>query len=352
MFLFGKKSKIAGLDIGSHAVKLALVAERGKDLVLEKFGVRYLSPEAIVDGTVMDRSQVVGAIVELIQEQQLKTKEVAIGVSGNSVIVKRISLPEMGEEELAESISWEAEQYIPFAIEDVNLDFQILGPTQREGANTMDVVLVAAKKDKINDYVSLVSETGLMPVIMDVDAFALENMFEVNYELESGRVDALINVGASVMNINVLRDGLSVFTRDSSMGGNHYTEALQKDLGMGFETAEKIKAGQETEGYDTEQIEALLNTVSEDIATEAARSLDFFRATTGIDNVDRVLLSGGSSLVSGFSEILSEKVGVPVEVADPFRNISIDPKVDADLAHLTGPAAAVVIGLALRRIGA
>jgi len=349
--LFGKKPQIVGLDIGSNSVKLAQVAERGKDLVLVKFGMKELNPEAIVDGAVMDRSQVAGVITELMQELQVKSKDVAIGVSGNSVIVKRISLPEMSEDELSESINWEAEQYIPFAIDDVNLDFQILGPSAREGANTMDVVLVAAKKDKINDYVTLVGEAGLNPVIMDVDAFALENMFEVNYEIETGRVDALINIGAAVMNINVLKDGLSIFTRDSSTGGNHYTESLQKEFGISFEAAETVKKGEDSAGVDLRRAKALMDTVSEDIAAEAARSLDFFRATTGIDNVDRVILSGGASMTAGFMDIFTERVGVPVEPANPFRNISLDQKVDAELVQRLTPAAAVVVGLALRRLG-
>ncbi len=349
--LFGKKSRIIGLDIGSHTVKLAQITERGKDLVLDKFGVKVLNPEVIVDGTVMDQSQVVGAITELMQELQVKVKDVAIGVSGHSVIVKRISLPEMSQEELSESINWEAEQYVPFAIDDVNLDFQILGPTPKEGANTMDVVLVAAKKDKINDYVSLVTEAGLNPVIMDVDAFALENMFEVNYEIEQGRVDALVNIGAAVTNINVLKDGLSVFTRDNSVGGNRYAEALQKELGVSFEAAEKLKMGEEAGGAGMEQAEPIIKAVSEDIIAEASRSLDFFRATTGLETVDRVILSGGSALISGFLEMFSEGVGIPTELANPFRNISIDPKVDAELVTRVAPAAAVVVGLALRRVG-
>ncbi len=349
--LFGKKSRIIGLDIGSHTVKLAQITERGKDLVLDKFGVKVLNPEVIVDGTVMDQSQVVGAITELMQELQVKVKDVAIGVSGHSVIVKRISLPEMSQEELSESINWEAEQYVPFAIDDVNLDFQILGPTPKEGANTMDVVLVAAKKDKINDYVSLVTEAGLNPVIMDVDAFALENMFEVNYEIEQGRVDALVNIGAAVTNINVLKDGLSVFTRDNSVGGNRYAEALQKELGVSFEAAEKLKMGEEAGGAGMEQAEPIIKAVSEDIIAEASRSLDFFRATTGLETVDRVILSGGSALISGFLEMFSETVGIQTELANPFRNISIDPKVDAELVTRVAPAAAVVVGLALRRVG-
>jgi len=349
--IFGKKSQIIGLDIGSHTIKLAQVVEKGKELSLMKFGMKQLNPEVIVDGTVMDQSQVVSAITELIQELELKVKDVAVSVSGHSVIIKRISLPEMSEDELSESINWEAEQYIPFAIDDVNLDFQILGPTPKEGANTMDVVLVAAKKDKINDYTSLVTEAGLTPLVMDVDAFALENMFEVNYEIEPGKVDALVNIGAAVMNINILKDGLSVFTRDSSTGGNRYSEALQKDLGLSSDDAEKVIRGGEAGGADMAEAQNIINTVSEEIISEAGRSIDFFRATTGIEIVDRIILCGGGALVNGLVDMFAERLETKAELANPFRNISIDPKVDAELVQRVAPAASVVVGLALRRAG-
>ena len=345
-----RKTQIVGLDIGSHTVKLAQILERGKDLVLTKYASRELDPEAIVDGAIMDRSQVAGVIGELLAETQIKVKDVVVGISGNSVIIKRITIPEMSEDELSESINWEAEQYIPFAIDDVNLDFQILGPSTKEGANTMDVVLVAAKKDKINDYLSLVTESGLNPVIMDVDAFALENMFEVNYEIVPGRVDALVNIGASVTNINILKDGISVFTRDSSVGGNLYTESLQKEFGISFAAAESLKKGDESSGVDISRAQAIIGSVTEDIAAEAARSIDFFRATTGIENVDRVILSGGCALMAGFTERLAERVGVEVELANPFRNINIDAKLDSESAQGSAPAAAVAVGLALRRL--
>jgi len=342
---------MAGLDIGSHTIKLAQIVERGKELVLVKFGMKRVPPEVIVDGTIMDQAQVASVISDLVEELDLKTRDVAIGVSGHSVIVKRISLPEMSEDELSESITWEAEQYIPFAIEDVNLDFQILGASGGAAANTMDAILVAAKKDKINDYTSLVSEAGLNPVIMDVDAFALENMFEINYEIEPGKVDALVNIGAEVTNVNVLRDGASVFTRDSSVGGNSYTEALQRELGVGIEDAEKLKRGEDAAMAGFDQAKKIIDAVSEDIASEAGRTMDFFRATTGIDTVDRIILCGGGSLVAGFLDVFSERTESKVELANPFRNISIDPSVDAALVQGAAPAAAVVMGLALRREG-
>jgi len=349
--LLRKKSQIIGLDIGSKAVKVAQIVEHGKDFTLVKFGLKELNPEVIVDGTVMDQGQVVSAITDLLQELDIKSKDVVIGVSGHSVIVKRISLPDMSEDELTESISWEAQQYIPFAIEDVNLDFQILGPTPKEGANTMDVVLVAAKKDKINDYVSLVTGAGLNPVVMDVDAFALENMYEMNYEMEPGAVEALINIGAAVMNINILKDGLSAFTRDSSVGGNLYTEALQKEFGVGSETAEAVKRGEDAQGVTFDQAQPVFEAVSEDIVSEAGRSIDFFRATTGIESVDRVILCGGGAMMKGLVELFSERLDTKVELANPFRKITIDPKVDEELVNRVAPAASVVVGLALRRAG-
>jgi len=349
--LFRRKSQMVGLDIGSHAIKMAQVVERGNELVLVKFGVKDLPPEVIVDGTVMDRSQVTSAITDLVGELGIKSRDVAISVSGHSVIIKRITLPEMSEEELSESITWEAEQYIPFAIEDVNLDFQILGPSASGAPNAMDVILVAAKKDKINDYTSLVTESGLTPKTMDVDAFALENMFEVNYELEPGRVDALVNIGAEVMNVNVLKDGQSVFTRDSSVGGNLYSEALQKDLGVGTEATERLMRGEDTAMVTFEQARRTMEGVASDIASEVGRTLDFFRATTGIETVDRVILCGGGSLIYGFMDLAAERLDVKVEMANPFRNITIDPGVDSQLVQDSAPAASVVVGLALRREG-
>lgn len=349
--LFRKKTQIVGLDIGSHTVKMAQIIERGNELVLVKFGMKDLPAEVIVDGTVMDRGQVSSVISELMSELDIKSKDVAISVSGHSVIIKRITLPEMSEEELSESITWEAEQYIPFAIEDVNLDFQILGPSSGEGANTMDVVLVAAKKDKINDYTSLVAEAGLNPKVMDVDAFALENMFEVNYELEPDRVDALVNIGAEVMNVNVLKNGQSVFTRDSSVGGNLYSEALQKDLGVGIGATERLMRGEDTDMATFEQARRTIEAIASDIASEVGRTLDFFRATTGIETVDRVVMCGGGSLVAGFVDVAAERLEVKVELANPFRNITVDPGVDQAMVNAAAPAAAVVVGLALRREG-
>ncbi len=345
---FSKKIEPIALDIGSTYIKLVQVKGSASNYHLEKFGMIPLPPEVIVEGAVMDAVRVVDAVKELLAAQKVKTKEVVISVSGSSVIIKRISVTDMTEEELAESIKWEAEQYIPFPIDDVNIDFQKIGPGLQEGQ--ADVLLVAVKKEKINDYVNLVKEAGLEPVVIDVDAFALGNMFELNYEQEPGAT-ALLNIGASVMNINIMKDGIPMFTRDITVGGNRYTEALQKDFGLTYEDAEKVKRGQE-EGVDREQAAGVMSSVTEDIAAEIQRSFEFFRSTTGSEKVNRVILSGGCARVATLSSMISERIEVPVEIANPFRNIKVDPKkFPPEFMEEAGPMAAVAVGLAVRRPG-
>ena len=347
--LFSRKTDPVALDIGSTFIKLVQLKGSEKSYQLVKFGMIPLPPEVIVEGAVMDAGRVVEAIKELLAQQKVSTKSVVISVSGSSVIIKRVSVADMTDEELAESIKWEAEQYIPFSIDDVNIDFQKLGPAATEGQ--ADVLLVAVKKDKINDYINLVKEAGLEPVVMDVDAFALANMYELNYEMEPGAT-ALLNIGASVMNINILRDGISIFTRDITVGGNRYTEALQRDFGLSYEDAEKVKRGEDVEGADKEQLAAAIATVTEDIAAETQRSFEFFRSTTGNEQVARVLVSGGCARIGQFSAILSERLEIPVEVTNPFKNLKIDPKrFDPALIEEAAPLCAVAVGLAMRRPG-
>lgn len=350
--LFSRQKEIVGLDIGSSLIKAVQLKEGPKGFHLEKFGVSPLMPEIIVDGTIIDASRVVQTIKSLFKEQKITQKNVAISVSGHaSVIIKRITIPEMTEEELSESIRWEAEQYVPFSIDEVELDFQILSPG-KTGSGQMEVLLVAVKKDKINDYVTVTTEAGLTPVIVDVDAFAIENMYELNYEPERGKNIALVNIGASTMNMNIIKDGISLFTRDSSMGGNQFTEAIQKELGLGFEDAEKAKKGEEIPGVSHTEVESIIEGISGDIASEISRSFDFFKTTAVGEDVDKVILSGGCAKLKGLSAVISEKLGTIVEVANPFKNIQIDPK-KFDLAYLQdiSPIAGVVLGLAIRKVG-
>jgi type IV pilus assembly protein PilM len=351
--VFRRTKAIVGLDIGSSAVKAVELKPAGKGYRVAAFGAEPLPPDTIVDGAIIDSTAVADAIRRLFDANKaFKSKDVCASLSGNAVIVKKITLPVMTETELGESIYWEAEQYIPFDIQDVNLDYQILDPgTGPESRGSMDVLLVAAKKEKIGDYTSVIAQAGKTPVIVDVDAFALQNAFEVNYGLEPGKVVVLLNAGASAININILQGDQSVFTRDISMGGNAYTEAVQKELDLPFEAAEQLKKGIPVDGATFEEAQPVLRAISENVLLEIQKTFDFFKATASSDQIDRIMLSGGASRVDGFREMLQERFSAPVEDFDPFRAVAWDAKkMGAEAADLA-PTAAVAIGLALRKVG-
>lgn len=351
--LFSRSTKLVGLDIGTSSIKVFQLKESGGGFQLVHAAVKPLDPEVIVDGTVMDAERVVSVIQEIFSENKIKTKDVAMSVCGISVIVKKINLPEMTEEELDESIQWEAEQYIPFDIEDVNIDYQILRPVGEDGKRQMEVLLVAVKKDKINEYTSLAEEAGLRPVVVDVDAFALENMYEINYELNKNEAVALIDLGAGLMSINVIAEGMPAFTRDISIGGNQFTEAIQKEFGVGFDEAEQVKKGQDIEGVTFQDVVPILESVSNDIASEILRSFDFYRATASVskDQIARVMISGGCTKLKGLREYLAKHLGLEVGIINPFQNVEIlEGSFDFEVVQDIAPIAAVGIGLALRRV--
>jgi len=355
MGLFGGKKGVIGLDIGSSSIKVAELKETKKGYGLVNFGVAPLPPEAIVDGALMNSAAIVEAIQTLINERKIKTKEVVTSVSGQSVMIKKIPLPAMTEQELEDQIQWEAEQYIPFDINDVNLDFQILKPGDDQG--NMEVLLVAAKKDIINDHLAVITEAGLIPVVMDIDAFALENMYEINYQIMENEVLAVVNIGASVINIAVTKNGQYMFSRDVSSGGKLFSEEIQKQLSVSYEEAEMLKLGGST-GKDSEEVmrrevSTVIKSVSEQLSGEIARSLDFYQASAAEEHINKIWLGGGSCRIPGLAEAIQEKQNIPVEIVDPFRNIDRNPK-QFDPGYLEqeiGPQAAVVIGLATRRVG-
>jgi type IV pilus assembly protein PilM len=351
--MFQRAQAVVGLDIGSSAIKLLQLKATKKGYVLEKFGIKTIDPELIVDGAVMDAGRVVDALKDLLREQGVKVKDVVISVSGHSVIVKKINVPPMTEEELDESIKWEAEQYIPFDVNDVNLDFHIL-PTAdaADGKDTMTVILAAVKKDRLSEYTSLVTEAGLNPVVVDVDAFTLENVYGDAYGTMGSEVVALVNIGASVMNIHIVKGGNFSFTRDISTGGNRYTETIQRDLNVSYEAAERAKRGETVDGVNPDAVAEVISTMNGELAAEIGRSFDYFRSTSTQETIDRVLLSGGTAKLGGLAPFLSERLGVPVELMDPFRHIKINPKtVDPEMIAEVGPQASVVVGLATRRPG-
>jgi type IV pilus assembly protein PilM len=350
--MLGKSKSVIGLDIGSSAVKAVELKPAGKGFRVAAYGEEPVPADAIVDGAIIDAGAVAEAIRQVFERNKaFKGRDVCASLSGNAVIVKKITLPVMTESELDESIYWEAEQYIPFDIQDVNLDYQILdagtGPDSR---GSMEVLLVAAKKEKIGDYTGVIAQAGRTPVIVDVDAFALQNAFDVNYGLDPGQVTVLLNAGASAININILQGEQSMFTRDISIGGNAYTEAVQKELDLPHESAEQLKKGIPVDGASFEEAQPVLRAVTENVLLEVQKTFDFFKATASSDRIDRIMLSGGASRVDGFRDMLHERFNAPVEEFDPFRTIVWDPKKLGREAVEHSSTAAVAVGLALRKV--
>ena len=346
--LFGKNKDIIGLDIGSSAVKLVRLRRLKEGYQLQNVGMLPLPAEAIVDNTLMDSSSVVETVRQLIRDLKIKSKEAACSISGNSVIIRKISLPSMPVEELEDQIQWEAEQYIPFDINDVNVDFQILSPDDQD-TSKMNVLLVASKKDIIDDYQTVFAEAGLKLVVMDVDAFAVQNAFETNYPTEQNEVVALVNIGASIINLNIVSGGVSLLTRDVQMGGNLYTEEIQKQFGLNDQEAEQKKLSDtDSDG----QLKDILLRVNETIAQEIRRSLDFYHSTAGEGRISKVYLSGGAAKTSLLLEAVQRRLSLPVEMLNPFLKVAVNEK-DFDLATLEriAPLVTVAVGLATRRLG-
>lgn len=346
-----KSKHILGLDIGSSSIKAMVfnVTKKGHSMI--HFGMEQLPPEVIVDGEIMDSSVIIDTIQSIIRNQRIKARDTVVSLSGHSVIVKKIPLPRMSPDELEESIQWEAEQYIPFDIEDVNIDFQILDDGSDPDAADMDVVIVAVKKNKIDDITNLLTQSGLNPIVIDIDSFALGNQYEINYGVEEG-VTALVNIGASIMNINVLQNGIHMLQRDISIGGNQYTDAIQKELDVNYNQAEGLKMGEELKGIDNKSVARIINSVNEDISLEIQRSFDYFRSMATSDKIDRIVLTGGTAKIHGLDSYLSERLGVPVELGDPLRNIRYNErKFDPEYMREVAPQCGVIVGLALRNPG-
>lgn len=352
--LLTPRRQLVGLDIGSSGIKLVQLKESRGRYILQKFGFKPLEPEVIVDGKVMDEGRVVSAIKELFQETNVKVHQVAVSISGHAVIVKNISLPLMPEEELEGQVRLAAEQYIPFDINEVNIDFSVLGVPEAssDAQGEMSVILVAAKKDKIQELSELVRGAGLFPLVMDVDAFAVENMHAINYPDSQDETTALVNIGASVMNVNIVRGGASLFTRDIPLGGNRYTEAIQRELGLSYDEAEDAKKREHSAGSNLAAVSTVLDSVNDEVASEIASTVDYFKSTIPDAEVQHVLLCGGGAQVKGLVAQLSDRMQVDVAVANPFGRIDTSGSdVDQDALAVLAPMAAVGVGLALRSVG-
>jgi type IV pilus assembly protein PilM len=346
MWTRGKKS-IVGVDIGSSSVKAVELQGKGADFQLVSLGYESLQPDSIVDGQIMELNNVSSAISNIFNEHKIKTPKVAASVSGHSVIVKNIVLPHMTDEELEESFGWHAEEHIPFDISDVNLGYQIT----EKSPDAIHVLLAACKKDKVANLKQAIQLAGKQPAVIDVDAFALQNCYELNYDPQPGEVVALLNIGASTTNINILNGVRSVFTRDATVGGYQYTALLQKEMGLTFDEAEKMKRGMASPEFEGRNIEPILDTVSDILALEIQKTMDFYRATTDDPNaaVQKILVSGGGSKLTGMVDFLGRRFEIPVEMFDPFKKIRVDARgFDPEYMREIVPEMAVAVGLALR----
>jgi type IV pilus assembly protein PilM len=337
-----------GLDIGSSALKAAELRPSRKGVYeLVSLGIEELSPDCIVDGVIISKLPVSDAINSIFLQQGIKSDSVTTSISGHSLIVKKISLPVQSDEDLAESIRWEAEQYIPFDIADVNLDYQVLGENPSTG--NLDILLVAVKKDKITDYTSVIKMAGKTPVVVDVDAFALQNAYELNYEPTGKDTVALLDIGASTMTITIVSGTDFLFTRDVGVGGRQYTEFIQKEFNLSFAQAQSLKHGEPIENIDPAKVRHVIDSVTEIICLEIQKTYDFFKSTTSIDHIDRMIVSGGAAHTPGLIETLSQKFEIPVEKFDSLRKIKWDPRRFASsMIADRAPDLAIAVGLALR----
>ncbi|HEY5956005.1 MAG TPA: type IV pilus assembly protein PilM [Polyangiaceae bacterium] len=349
----GEGKNLVGVDIGTSSIKVCQVHDGRRGPTLVRFGFAALPPQAIVDGQVMDASAVVETLSRIVREAKIRVREVAVSVSGQSVIIRKITVPMMTAEELDEQIQWEAEQHIPFDIKDVEVDYQVL--RRRPETSQMDLLLVAAKKDHISDYTQLVRNAKLKPIVCDIDAFTVQNLFEFTHGLPADRTVALINVGATLSSLNIISSGVSAFTREIATGGNSVTEQIQKQLGIPYEQAEAYKCGG-TGGAPTafgivpHQVMPVIEAATDTIAAEIQRSLDFFVATSGENEIATIYLTGGSANLPTMVQAIQRRTRVDVQTWKPTERFATDPKtVNSTELESRAPQLAVALGLTLRR---
>lgn len=343
MPLISKRQRtMVGLDIGSYAIKVVEMKHTAEGSEIVNLGIKRLLPGAIVDGEPMDRDAVITAIREVFEERNIVNREAASAICGRSVIIKKIKMDEMDDETAREVITLEAEQYVPFEKEELSVDFEIL----RRGLsdNTMEVLLVAAKKDKVLSHIQLIKDADLLPTVIDVDTFAVQNAFELNYEYEPEKVYALIDIGLSATNIGIVREGIPLFNRDIQFGGETFVEGMQRRLGV---TSEEARAALEgVPGAKPEGVLKAIETVGEDLSVAVERSFSYLRSSGEAESVDKIFLSGGGARIAGLRSFLAEKLSIDVDLANPLRNVAFAEEIlEADPVAV-GPSLMVAIGLA------
>jgi len=347
---WGGHDGYVALDIGSSSVKMVEAALDKSGCRILSLGILPLPVNAIQNNMVVEARPVAETIRKLLDGNGIKSKQVISSVPGRAVIMKKIQMPRQEPAELEANIEFEAQNVIPESLENVNLDHQVL--SHSEDGNRMDVLLVAVKKEIVNSYVEAIEEAGLMPAVMDVDYFALQNMYEANYspEAENG-VIALIHIGAQYTTITLLHNGLFTYTGDLSMGGNSFTDSLAQQFGIGTEAAEAFKTTGLLEGKRQPNLAEALRLACEEIAEEIRRTVSLYGAVPSDDGdgLKTIYLSGGGAKLVGLRAVLEERMGVPVKFTEPFRGFQVNKNIDRDYLVDSAPYFAVGAGLSIRR---
>jgi type IV pilus assembly protein PilM len=346
---FRQEETYVCVDVGSSTIKMVDVHSVGNGIEIMNWGTVPAPESAIQSNMVAEPERVGQAIRSLLDAKGVMSKKAITAVPGPAVMIKRITLPVQGAQELENTILFEAGNFIPEDLENVNLDYQVV--ERREESNQMEVLLVAAKKDIVGSYAETLRVAGLAPVVVDVDYFALDNMYELNYQPVPNQVVALVNIGARYSSINILRGGHSTFTGDVPVGGRDITDALMRDLGISVEEAERVKAGHDVGNIDPEQLAMALGPATDALIEEVHYALSFFWTAATDERIDALYLSGGSAGVPELCRRLSERAEATVNVADPFARVSFASAVDASALRAHGPEFAVAMGLSVRRPG-
>ncbi|QNM96464.1 pilus assembly protein PilM [Chitinimonas koreensis] len=349
-FLKPKSPPLIGVDISTSAVKMVELSEAGKHLTIERYVIEPLPKDAVADGNMANLDAVGEAVKRAWRVLGTRVKNVALALPAAAVITKKITVPAgQSETELELQVETEANQYIPFSLDEVNLDFQVLGPSMAT-ADEVEVLIAASRKEKVEDRVAAVEAAGLKALVMDVESFATQAAYELIAkqlpDAGAGQTVAVIDIGAALMHINVLRDGQQIYSREQAFGGNQLTQDIQRKFNLSSEEAEAAKRnGGLPDNYEPEVLQPFMDS----LAIEISRALQFFFTSTQYNSVDHILLAGGCSVIPGLDEVVASRTQVSTMIANPFLNMTQASRVKTRQLLLDAPSLLIACGLAMRR---
>lgn len=352
MLFPSRKDPVIGVDIGSHSVKVVLLNLTKGGYELVAFGTHELERDTIIEDNIEKPDRVVEAIKTLINTEKIKTKSASVALPGRAVVIKKVSLPASSQYDVGELLTREAEQYIPFDVSEASLDYHIIteGDPEEEGSQR-EVLLIAAQREKVDAYKSLLSQAGLNPLVVDVDVFAIENGYELNYGVAQDAVFVLMDIGASVTRVSVMEEGVTTFTRDVKYAGDMITYHIRDELDVGIDIAEQLKRGLSVSGISPLKVKAVMTNALGELCAEVKNAFDLFKETSD-GEIEKVWLTGGTVRMPGIDRFISEHLGIQAEIINPFKNIKVNEKVfDPEYLEQMGSVATVAVGLATRKFG-